>query len=179
MFAFISYDTVCLCFYRPKVGHSDAIAVAFRGVTHRPRASMKRYPAPHHESGPDLNAWLADAPADLIITALLALLALFVLWQLMRAIRRTPPKAVTPPRGRMPEPTRARTREGAQKDVTPEWLARERYAPPLRCRWKRDRWRSRRSSMTRWICGECGAEGFSADDDPPKECKRHLRAHQL
>lgn len=144
-----------------------------------PLRSMKRYTAPRAESDSDLFAWLAASPTDLAVTALLALLMLFVLWQLARAIRRTPPKTARPPRRRMPEPTRPRTRDGAQKDETPEWLARERYAPPLPCRWKRDRWRSRPAIMTRWVCSECGGEGFSADAEPPKECKRHLRAHQL
>ena len=135
---------------------------------------MKRYRAPQSESDPDLMAWLVASPTDLAVTALLALLMLFFMWQLARAIRRSP-REVRRPSSTGPRVPQADTRE----KKTPEWASELNQKPPSRCRWKKDRWRSPRSSLTHWVCSECGAEGYSADETPPKECKRHLRSHQL
>lgn len=42
-----------------------------------------------------------------------------------------------------------------------------------KCGWRRaDR---RGSSLQKWVCRSCGAEAYSTDRRPPKECKRSLK----
>ncbi len=130
---------------------------------------METYPAPPSKPEPGTIAWAVDwitesagglaawvarnAAAEPAITALLGLLAILVLWRLARSIARTPRR-----------PSAATTATGA---------------PRPSCRWKRDKQRHRQARFTRWVCAECGAEGYSSDNRPPTECKRTLRAHQL
>lgn len=130
---------------------------------------METYPAPPSKSDPGTVAWAIDqitesagwlaewtarhAAAEPGITALIGVVAIIVLWRLARAIARTP---------RRPSP---------KTFVTGE--------PKPLCRWTRDKRRHRQTRFTRWVCAECGAEGYSSDGRPPTACKRELRAHQL
>jgi len=43
------------------------------------------------------------------------------------------------------------------------------------CRWRRDRRRHKQATMVRWVCSECGVDGYTSDGKPPKVCKRHQR----
>ena len=29
--------------------------------------------------------------------------------------------------------------------------------------------------MVRWVCSECGVDGYTRDGKPPKVCKRHQK----
>jgi len=95
---------------------------------------------------------LAD-PA-ISITALLALAALVALYILWRVVRHRPAGG-----GMAPGPSPAQG-----------WPATKH-----RCRWRRDRRRAKRAAMVRWVCAECGVDGYTSDGRPPKLCKRSLR----
>lgn len=43
-----------------------------------------------------------------------------------------------------------------------------------KCRWRADRVGDR-DSLRKYKCMFCGAEAFTASDQPPKECKAHLK----
>ena len=44
-----------------------------------------------------------------------------------------------------------------------------------KCAWKRVR-ENTRTPFTKWRCRTCVMEAFTTDQQPPKECKRQLRA---
>jgi hypothetical protein len=46
------------------------------------------------------------------------------------------------------------------------------------CGWRRDGYRPGTRFM-RWMCVECGLEGYTRDESPPRECKRALRRSSL
>lgn len=59
------------------------------------------------------------------------------------------------------------------------WVARRlRRRRERPCRWKTDA-RQRGGTLTRWRCRTCGAEAYSQDGKPPKECKKALRVVPL
>jgi len=48
-----------------------------------------------------------------------------------------------------------------------------------RCRWKRDHAQSALDKLPRWVCIECGAEGYAKPGKKPATCKRALRSRPL
>jgi hypothetical protein len=49
------------------------------------------------------------------------------------------------------------------------------FAGSSRCRWRRDQRRHGQAAMVRWVCADCGVDGYTTDGRPPKLCKRGLR----
>jgi hypothetical protein len=95
-------------------------------------------------------AWFDLAVAEIVA---LALAAAFLLWLLARVIRSKRGGA-----SHLNDPSR-----GGGLHTT------------RNCRWRRDRRRHGQATMFRWVCSECGVDGYTSDGKPPKVCKRHQK----
>ena len=58
------------------------------------------------------------------------------------------------------------------------WVRRAVRRRRRACRWKKGK-HQKGGTLTRWGCRACGAEAYSHDGKPPKECKRGLRVVPL
>jgi len=64
-------------------------------------------------------------------------------------------------------------RQPADSEVSPPPLPISAGQSRRDCIWGQDR-SARRRRRTRWICATCGAQAFTQDGRPPKDCKRGL-----
>ncbi len=115
-------------------------------------------------------AW-ADLPTIEIIA--LGLAALILLWLLRRVIKSKRGGA-----SRLDDLGRAAgLPQGAEHisrtDIRPSRAAG--HHTIRNCRWRRDQRRHKHATMVRWVCSECGVDGYTSDGKPPKVCKRHQR----
>ena len=114
---------------------------------------------------------------------------------LIAAIRRTfrprteaatlPPMPKDPlsPWGTTPGPEVARPPASLQSvpNLAPSgrgWrgMMRSRFAG---CKWRVDDLPSDEAGFVRWICADCGSEGYSRGGEPPAVCKRNLKPRAI
>jgi hypothetical protein len=153
------------------------------------------FPWPYQSSEPvgigfgdvRLNGLIAEYSADLLLG-----LAFLILIAAIRSALRPkmkvsmlppPPKDPLSPWGTSPALEVARPSAPLQS-VSNSAPSRRRWKSIMRsrfagCKWRVDDLPSDEAGFVRWICTDCGSEGYSRDSQPPTVCKRNLKPRAI